>query len=1162
MPKKQPSSPSKPTPPQTPLFGKPVIKSFPTPDQRDRVFVVRKDTRASGYKLPKQGDAFDGVDEPGRLPKDYVFAQAMPVDQPDIGFTDHYYIATRKDQEQYNFVIDFPFVDKNWPRYTRTYVVPRTDDLVTKEPNADDFDPVFGKPFQLTDHKIERWTDDPVLDSLFVKVTRVFERLPSPIITTFESNQYQQPVTVKTQEVMKGAPPPQSSVTEAAKQERTGTAKAKNTLASVPSLFPQTDIAVRWGSAFRDPLPLPFRYLIPLKVTSQVVAGKVNPPTLGIGDLDIQETQLTLFKKKVTTIHYDVTDQEIDDVRVNRYQQLESVTQNIHQGEQTFSIDAKTVGGKIEHVGGGATLRTIEKVPALFPDEEVSSSIPDLRPEEFRGMFPTITESHREEGTVNPNQPPALLTGELERSQHAETELIRKVTVKKLQTNPLPQTVHNQELGGKEFGGGVIDVAMTLDNPNSGMTVDKGMLVTESSVKHLGAAGDLKVTKELLSLEDSSIDVLNPGMNYTSPPTISFSPSGNGAVATPIMGKSIASLTILDGGGEYDFPPAVEFYGDNGEFVTPAVGVAFISRGVAQLIPLRYGAGYLTAPIMNFRGGAGSGAAGFTTIAYGVDHINVTNQGTGYGPGGGCWIQIIPAAGDTGSGAVPRHFVDNNGHVTGIILLNGGAGYSVPPTIKITDTRPGGTGTGATAVAVLKTTGYINSFQLTASGNYLFAPEVYFTGGGGGSGAQVVAIMPTQGAGTLSSVAIPFGGLGYTLDTGGNVRVKVRFKGGSRNTAIRQASATVNLSSTYHVAAINLDVAGNFDPNIDQIDPTPTVVFTGGGGSGTDAQYIIGGWPVLYSSIVDPKYGLVTQITKRVVPAKTKWRPGLGFTEIHPHDFEHSIMVTSKTDLRSLPAPVVYPTVRTVSLPPILQDVTPNWVTTIDEGLQGVGIPPDQPAPFALKETAIAVADIKGSISVQAQKGYSGPAVALVTELFFYTPPDMTMLPVPLKIQPVFGTAQMFTQSSRVSKTQGLRAYGHDNRHTTQIESKTIGPVLSGSFFKSQSFANNLSISSVGSDQNQGEFIIQGPDDFGSLAASGVVGNKQLLSNGQYGWNVSLTHTPALSITATASGMMVVSMPVSDPPELPSGAAFVEHMQTERLGLDVWKVTIVQVYVP
>ena len=87
-----------------------------------------------------------------------------------------------------------------------------------------------------------------------------------------------------------------------------------------------------------------------------------------------------------------------------------------------------------------------------------------------------------------------------------------------------------------------------------------------------------------------------------------------------------------------------------------------------------------------------------------VDSITVTNQGTGYtiAP----TVLIVPATGDTGSGATATAVLNSLGNIVSITLINGGAGYQSTPTIVF----DGGNGTGATAYPQM-TNGLVRSFR-------------------------------------------------------------------------------------------------------------------------------------------------------------------------------------------------------------------------------------------------------------------------------------------------------------------------------------------------------------------------------------------------------------------------------------------------------------------
>ena len=87
-----------------------------------------------------------------------------------------------------------------------------------------------------------------------------------------------------------------------------------------------------------------------------------------------------------------------------------------------------------------------------------------------------------------------------------------------------------------------------------------------------------------------------------------------------------------------------------------------------------------------------------------VDSITVTNQGTGYtiAP----TVLIVPAEGDTGSGAEAVAVLNSLGNVVSITLINGGSGYRSTPSVVF----DGGNGTGVAAYPQMAN-GLVRSFR-------------------------------------------------------------------------------------------------------------------------------------------------------------------------------------------------------------------------------------------------------------------------------------------------------------------------------------------------------------------------------------------------------------------------------------------------------------------
>jgi hypothetical protein len=414
--------------------GVPIVQAWPTPNLADRIYVVRKDTSAPGFKMPEKGDAFDG-----RVPEElegYKFATSKPVDQS--GWVDLYYLNERDNQDEYNYEISYPYVDKNYPMVTRTYVVLRGDPRA-EEPAADTVDPVFND-LLLTDHKIGR-LNDAALDALFISVQRTYERLPSPIITSYGMNDAQQVVTIAAQEDVIPSALSLDELTETAKIERTGTAKAKKTVGATDDLFPATHYTVMREDAI---IPYKFRTNVPSVMFSQIVAGTVAQPVLGSQEWVGDERQLTVYKKMVSTtsrIHAPVS---LVNYKMTREKQLETVVETWGPDTQTITPTVTTIEASVENMGNGEAIKTVGTVSSLFTNKTSSAQRADLVPEKFRAAVVTYAEDYLQAGVIT--DPPVLGSTDLEKSEEQADDLTKRI--RRRYRSSAPVSLTNKKMTG------------------------------------------------------------------------------------------------------------------------------------------------------------------------------------------------------------------------------------------------------------------------------------------------------------------------------------------------------------------------------------------------------------------------------------------------------------------------------------------------------------------------------------------------------------------------------------------------------------------------------------------------------------------------------------------------------------------------------------------
>lgn len=477
--------------PHRPVVAKPVTQSFPTPNLDDRILVVRKDARLGGYKVPRKGSAFEGPD--AKKFEGFVFATAKPADQ--TGWTDWFYLNVRANQDDYNFAIDYPYTDEAYPRFTRTYVLLRKDVV---EPTADDLDPVYkGEPdgpreglkLYLTDHKQVR-LEDPVLDALFVGVQRVFERLPGPVITSYGQNEVKQVVTIESQNVLTETSPVLSdATTESLKIERDTTAKARVTRGRVAHIYPKLVFQKNWGHSSTSPWPVEFRWMMPNRTTTQIVAGAPSMPNLSPNSLAAHESQVTEFTKEIENTDYELARLVVTDFRVNEVGQIVEVEKILDPSDQTPSTGALIISSDVQHREGGVTIKETHRRPSVFPRLVAETEIPDLLPAEFRDVIPTVSEGFDVEGVVE--DPPTLQTGEFKRRETQTTVYVKRVEITKRDLESLPRELIDQKLT-EEYGGGILDVVRVVDVDV--LTPDEGFDVVNSFVKHIGGGLMIKET--------------------------------------------------------------------------------------------------------------------------------------------------------------------------------------------------------------------------------------------------------------------------------------------------------------------------------------------------------------------------------------------------------------------------------------------------------------------------------------------------------------------------------------------------------------------------------------------------------------------------------------------------------------------------------------------
>lgn len=339
------------------------------------------------------------------------------------------------------------------------------------------------------------------------------------------------------------------------------------------------------------------------------------------------------------------------------------------------------------------------------------------------------------------------------------------------------------------------------------------------------------------------------GFGYTSGnyPTINFTNQGNGTgLAATVSSLGVSNIFQINPGAAYTTPPLLTASSPSAGINTATLNCTL---GISTFNISNPGAGYTVSPNITFSGITGfSGFDGY--VGLGLTSSGITFfPGSGYG--GVPTVTVNPVNG-IGTGAQLSLTVSGN-NLTGIVVVNPGFGYTVPPTIVFSGGNPAvsaaatvtsmvvrnvvvnNTGFGATitvpVVNIIPKDGVTGSGALASASmgigtvnvtnfgsGYNLPPSITVTSVGGvGSGASVIAGLGV----TSSNITITNPGAGYTTIPSFNITSPVSVA----------SSATGVIGIGISVITVNTPGAG-YTGSI----PTIQISSPSGGGSGATAS--------------------------------------------------------------------------------------------------------------------------------------------------------------------------------------------------------------------------------------------------------------------------------------------------------------------------------------
>jgi hypothetical protein len=461
------------------------VVSYPTPSVNDLLVVQDVDTRLPGYVPAKYGDAHPDFTTYPNLKLVYQ----TPLDnEANFMWVRRVYANNRFNQEAYNFALKYSGEDPTKPIYVRTYTLPRAGYTPVAKGTSD---PVYPNAV-LVEESTDRLKDDQTdgqLDSLFIKVTRVYETLPGPGLVTLK----------------------------------------KGSAGSIPPKFQ----AARQVSVTKTTVAAS---TIPDDTTSTIVESSVEQASVA----KALKTNSVLDTNLVTLVGNRVTPQ----------QQVASVSESMVPtggGSDTLSPDALTIEGSVEVLGNGQSVVTQVQAPSLFAENIYTADRPDPVPDKFKVAVPTTTTSDVEAGTA---AAPTLGIGDLSKSEEQITVFKkRKRTTSRTNTNPV--TLSSNKLTPQQQLGSVTetyDPTGTQAIAPSGLVVEANLealgdgstLLTQTTVDSVFAENQFSAERP---------DVL-PAKFKVAIPTTTISDVEVGTAAAPTLGtgelaKSEEQITVF-----------------------------------------------------------------------------------------------------------------------------------------------------------------------------------------------------------------------------------------------------------------------------------------------------------------------------------------------------------------------------------------------------------------------------------------------------------------------------------------------------------------------------------------------------------------------------------------------------------------------------------------
>lgn len=282
-------------------------------------------------------------------------------------------------------------------------------------------------------------------------------------------------ITVTTQR--KGADnytPPSPTATRTVEVNREDAESLVERIVDTPEVFKANTFSVERP----DPIPQKFRVAVPIQSSQEIVEGDADPNvSLDEGELSKSEEQRNKFIKRVSSTSRDqaVLPQTLTGKSTNNERQEVVVTETLQLGN-TDETPTATTTVESEALGDGNYVITKTEVDEVFSAITLSKERPDPVPAKFRTAIPSLTRQENLEGEA---EEPALVAGEIVKSEQQVNKFVKRISTTARDANQLPKSLTQKLTTNEGLLATVTETLQTGDTtaiPTSKRTVESEAL--------------------------------------------------------------------------------------------------------------------------------------------------------------------------------------------------------------------------------------------------------------------------------------------------------------------------------------------------------------------------------------------------------------------------------------------------------------------------------------------------------------------------------------------------------------------------------------------------------------------------------------------------------------------------------------------------------------